>query len=323
MHFIKISVYCVVLFSITAADEITKYDSTYSGLNFTFGYMMSGWCEYRHSGLFPNNKLICDPIYKTAKPITPAEIVSALGTPFYHDKDNYQRFKTEKVPDNIADKIGDSVTILWSGGKSRAIIGEIGYFEKRCIAGIVCNIGLLDTGMILPKWDEFVLVLRQGSPYKGVPCKLIMHTEEEPEYCELMDSISWSFFTTFMDDLGKFISAAYPVKALAVDYGNPQVADSLIVLAYADMEVDYIDGCKYCAFYLAYKERNEWKYQIIEKPRKCGIEIKFGNAFDLNQDGILEYLIIEETTKGVVIDIYSLIHEKWKLMAKKEFMENK
>lgn len=287
----------------------------------TFGFMSYG-------------QMFCDPEYREGKMVDRNFITEELGISLPQNEGNFTPIPDNMLTQHIKDKSGDSVMVIWPGGKFRAVIKEIGYYTSVCDEGLGCMLEPTDPmPRSLPRALGY-LVLRKGRFYDGPVIRYIEFNMRHDAYPFSVDfiisymNLTWRVYENAKLEQWPLLSRSWrwPIIRSWEEHRSrisqfelfeeqqwvisttpyrayPQIPPDTMFVA-ASRFVGSNEFCWFALFRVA-KSGDFWDYEILIEPWRGPCQFRFACAFDLNGDGAYEYLVFDPTPS-----IYSTVNGK-------------
>lgn len=269
------------------------------------------------TGYETNNMLLCTPEF--------IERPGQLSREYIHDEyskqDPHQGFNLIPIPDSFASRYikdvpGDTVMVLWSGGKFKAIIDDIVDYMGVCYSELVCVLEPITEIKNRPKRFSDFIVLRKEKFYDGLVIPYIEYQVDDPSYLAIVDSLrremtrTWqaedsmrfelSLARTPEDRKEQYIAnrkklaaeADYPFYDIGFHpYGieSEEVPDTLFLMVVGDLS--FATEFSWVAQLQLTRVDGIWKTRTMSDPETGSYKNIIRFAIDLNGDGILEYFI--------------------------------
>lgn len=289
--------------------------------NLTFGFRFRGSSK-NVKGEKKYDLLICDPIYKSKNNFSMEEMNKGLVREFDQYLDSFVPLKESFISEFIEDSVGDTVMMVWSSGKFRALIVQIGFYADVCDNGLACKLSPIEKSPRLPGVMDSYIVFRSGSFYQGP----VMTFREI--------SISDRGFAAIEDSISELLSQSWLAERLNSSSGYTRQLDQDSVLnqcqgnikVYGSSLVERPDtlflsvNCSlgyesdWRAVYQIIRSGNRWRIIPLEDPGRGEYSTNFLFAFDLNGDGTLEYFVQKGYYEGWGPAIYSFTDGEWMLI---------
>jgi len=256
--------------TVNTGDERTSASDKYPCEKLSFGFAYSGrllFLATPQHGRFSNELRQLD------------GVVQKIG---FSGMDSLRVFPCDAVDRLYADKCGDTITVLWSGGYFKAVIEMVGQVVDACgNAREWCSLTLPDSiaNVLSPKpWETAFLVLRKGFSYSG---PLIPYTEYHPE-----DTTIQRIRENLHQEM---LLLPHMRDTRSKVYGVLQqpLPDTLLVFVLGSVGASTYG---WRADYRLAKSEEGWSCHVLTEPHKTSWGFEVRCAFDLNGDGILEYL---------------------------------
>ncbi len=214
----------------------------------------------------------------------------------------YHPIADSLLPDCQKQLIADTVTIVWREGMGRGVTASAGYYRDDCNSWSVCEITPSDSAFPLPGWHEATLILREGV--------------EPPRSFRSYEQVNMSgeHIKAFQDSIGKIFADIPPspecmpeIANVHFDYFVPNDnanQDTLFATAHGG-QCEYIG--RWQAVYLMTRSDNHWSWTPVIDVRKGPWVFTISCSFDLNSDGLPEFLVWEKTHAS----LYTLVNGRF------------
>jgi len=246
-------------------------------------------------GFAYDGMLLCNPVYIGPKENDYFEFAAENGITFDYSKSYFAPFPESTLAHFIADKYGDTAVILRSGRQYRAVIVKAGLYSDACYTNWQYTLTPIDTIMNLAEWKETFLVTPSAKKYSGDLVGFKEYRPDDVSFLKIVDSVkqhmedTWIIYNEEKD--GEFM----PVDADRISikcYGRDtdSMPDNMF------MSVGCYTGnstSTWSALYRLKYENDSWNTESIVNPEMGPGGYRFDSAFDLNGDGVMEYLLID------------------------------
>lgn len=269
-------------------------------------------------GFFGSDGLYCYPAYKEPRVEPPEDYIRPKVYEMYEQEDRKEIFDLSPgyIENHIEDRAGDTVMVIFAGNRVYGVIDTIVYYWPELEEGVVCVVRSLGAPVKCLSYPPNIMILRKDKFYNGI---FIPYEElgfVDPSYSVLKDSLRNIMVESFLDHQIEFYDSLYAVT------NNPRWSDYLN--GYKQLKIsgeDPFDGISARCFcvktfvfpdtlflsYICfprhsseyswssllkiYKTGNVWSAETIFEPHIGPYRFEFNCAFDLDNDGVLEYYI--------------------------------
>lgn len=252
--------------------------------------------------LTTDSLLICDPAlcgedYRSNQ----GSFRSLAGSGGHYGYHGYYPIADSLLPDCQKDLIGDSVTIIYREGMSRGITASVGYYRDECDSWSVCEIMPAESSFPLLGWYEPTLILRGG----------VKPPQSIRSYDQV--TISGDHIKPFQDSIDKVFAniplsreCLHETAIVLFDYfvaSDNAVQDTL----YATAHGAQCSFGRWEAIYLLTREDGVWSWTQLTDVRKGWRVFTICCSFDLNSDGLPEFLVWEKANAS----LYTLVNGRF------------
>lgn len=269
------------------------------------------------TGYETNNLLLCTPEFNARHRPLSREYISGE---IKKQEPNHQ-YHLIPVPDSFATRYikdipGDTVMVLWSGGKFKAVIDDIVYYISGggCYSEFVCVLEPITEITNRPKRFKDFIALRKEKFYDGPIIPYIEYQLDDSSYLAIVDSLTREMTRTRLvedsisfemglthtpeDRKEQYIAnhekrtteVYYPFRDIRYYlYGieSEEVPDTLYLMVIGDM----LGESSWVAQLELSRVRGKWKTRTISEPHRGSYRNIIRFAFDLNGDEVMEYFI--------------------------------
>lgn len=228
---------------------------------------------------------------------------AALSRDVEYGKDYFVSFKPEFIKKFIKDQIGDTIMVLWAGGRFLTRIVDIGRSW-----GYVCvlePVSKLDDALGA---GEYFIAFREGSYYFGPVFRCSQFTIEDSSYKELINILSAPLIRSWEIDRKGYAEDSCDVKLVAYQRDPFRENDTILVEASCRFALD--DNHDLGAEYIAYKINNSWKFNTLYSPGIITNNSIISFAMDIDDDNTLEYLMWSHEGPAVMATIFEIRNGK-------------
>jgi hypothetical protein len=214
------------------------------------------------------------------------------------------------IDNHIKDRVGDTVMVIYAGIREYGVIDTIVYYWPELEEGVVCVVRSLGTKFKSAGYPPNVMILRKEKFYTGPFIPYIEYKFVDNSYLNMKDSLKTVMINSFVQEYsGNFNETGenpfYNIYVACFGKKSKSIPDTLYMVyaCYASSESSWMTLLK------IHKEGYQWIPETILKPhRGPTIAIDFNCAFDLDNDGVLEYYINNDIYH-FTDDILTLIYE--------------
>jgi hypothetical protein len=223
-------------------------------------------------------------------------------------KDFFYAFSDSFINTYIKDRVGDTVMVVGSNGRFKATIAQIGIgytmlsHQPYCI--LVPNEKLAEP----PKLIEILLIFRKGHFYNGPIYGFHNIKLNDANYPNLIQKVSNIFGNSW-----KIVEHNYygePCQYHVNAYGNNKgkaLSDTIFIFLTCNLGLD--DNGDYANLYFATKNGQDWNIKMVTE---TGHDTNwFGFGFDLEGNGIPEYIYATQEFDGFLESIITKSGSEW------------
>jgi len=247
-------------------------------------------CRY---GTISNGKILCEPVSTGVESHNYFEIAKELGVDTRNTDDSFVPFPPGSLSKYIKSKCGDTVIFICSGKKIISIIDQIGLLIGACDFGWKCLLKPIDSIDIYSFPSTSILVLPQGSNYTGPLVSYKTYEQIDISYNILIDSAK------------NELLQAWDIFCKKNNYNYPPIPPDKIHIEFYGVDSGFVPNSFYlklsgytgsstsswtALYKLSGNMDNGFQLKNIIKPSNLGYSLRFTSSFDLDGDGLLEYL---------------------------------
>ncbi|UCE65304.1 MAG: hypothetical protein JSU85_10560 [Candidatus Zixiibacteriota bacterium] len=268
-------------------------------------------------GLFGDDGLYCYPEYQEPRAEPPEDYIRPKVYKMYEERNGKDIFDLPPgyIENHIKDRVGDTVMVICSGTREYGIIDTVVYYWPEVEEGVVCVVRSLGAEISSPGYPPDIMILRKDKFYNGVFIPYVEYTFVDYSYLDLKDSLKAVMIDSYVNHMISFydslVNKAYYARMItALDrfeklketgenpfyttsarcYGEKSdIIPDTLYMVYSCWQNS--EGC-WMTLLKIHKEGYQWIPQTILEPhRDVTTSIEFNCAFDLDNDGVLEYYI--------------------------------
>ncbi len=269
-------------------------------------------------GFVDKDLILADPIYLGTERINGREL---RDDPRLHitGREHFIPLPDDYIARYVKDRIGDTVMVLNSAGRYLAIIDEVGYWIGGCSSGMECSLRPIEQHVPVPSGQRNLVVFRKGRFYNGPIIPFQRYQIDDPSYLSWENSVK-EILTATYKTYDKVISEEQrrgaPKKILAKDGTYHEVGPRddkprsyelhpFNIRAFGPLSENKPDSlyiaasgatggeASWFALYKAHLSEKGWEFRTVMEPWRGPWRYDIYCAFDLNEDGKLEYLILD------------------------------
>jgi hypothetical protein len=266
------------------------------------------------------------PLNKPGQEITYKMIRDDINYKGKIPRDSLIPFSKDFIENHFLDKPGDTLMVINSGQKALAYIKNIGFQETGCSDEIICQLERIDTTAIFPITSYMGIALRENLNYSGWILRYVKYESKNPALFEIIDTLKNQLAKSDDDQRRPYIEAnperfkQEPPESCQNDVNayvaeSDSAGDSIFVTINCDFEES-----GWGTITLVTRKDKGFEVTAIQAPKGGANEITFDCAFDLNNDGTLEYLIIERYYETFRAKIFTISRGQWILIANSDLI---
>jgi hypothetical protein len=238
-------------------------------------------------GFCLNGNFLCYPIYKTDAEKYEKRFFDYIGrvlAPFENGpaEDHYFSVPWDTVSNLVQDNLGDTLMIMWSAGRFRGIIRDYAFYEGFCNGDLYCVLEMLDT-VPKPLSDDLTYIaLRRTRFYSGPLVSYSRYKLPDSIQILLADSLG-----NIMREAGDTLYQEHYIAAFGIEAAT--LPDSFFIISLDDSMGLY-------SWFALYQLKLEDSLVIVpiqlpSWPHEITLFFRIDCCFDLNNDGVYEYLV--------------------------------
>ncbi len=283
-------------------------------------------------GFFGDEGFYCYPEYKEPAVEPPEEYIRPKVYRMYDERGGKDIFDLppEYIDNHIEDRVGDTVMVIYAGNKVYGIIDTIVYYWPELEEGVVCVVRSLGAEIRSSGYPPKIMILRRDKFYTGTFIPFIEYAFVDYSYLDLKDSLKTIMIKSYVDRKLSFYDSLSSQSnnqrwqsAVEIFKNYKKTGENPFYTIYAECYGEVSDaipdtlymvyGCfqssESCWITLLkiHKEGSQWIPETILKPHSGPYSFDFNCAFDIDNDGVLEYYInnsIYQFTDGKLRLIY-------------------
>lgn len=309
MYFNRAAICLAVLLGMPCRNVFPQTPFNYDTLKISLGYVISDYRKTLAKDTTDSDFLIlCPAIYKSDIDQNNIDIYSHLTTAPQPGEFFVGQLPNQFIDSCFIDKPGDTLVLLGSFGKNKAVISEIAYLEQGDNTRIYCLLGLVEPISPLAKMGPFVAVRPEGR--RGIYAFTFNTIPVNRKSNTFIDSVKTLHLKSWIEIRGHTMGKKavdeilnHPLDSnyceITIYKKQPNPLSTLTdiqILANLGPKIPDIRSSVYQIDHIVPEDLSisGWNIKPLLDVSSYGKIKELVCTFDLNDDGKKEYLVIEQ-----------------------------